>query len=95
MLRYCFIFICIGYVVGCHSVAKYRTIDRGGVDSSRLDAFISEWLGTPYRYGGMSKKGIDCSGFVVLLMQEVYGPRLNHFLEEDNQYGRYKKKTFR
>lgn len=25
---------------------------------------INDWLGTRYRYGGSSKKGVDCSGFV-------------------------------
>lgn len=32
-----------------------------------------EWLGTPYRYGGMSKRGTDCSGFTRNIFQEVYG----------------------
>lgn len=34
--------------------------------------FIEEWYGTPYRYGGSTKKGIDCSAFTLGLMNSVF-----------------------
>ena len=34
------------------------------------------WLGTPYRIGGASREGIDCSGFSQALHQEVVQRRL-------------------
>lgn len=33
----------------------------------------NKWLGTPYRYGGTSRKGVDCSGFVL----QVYSKALD------------------
>lgn len=39
----------------------------------RILEFIDEWYGTPYRYGGATKKGIDCSAFVNFFMSSVYG----------------------
>ena len=33
---------------------------------------VENWLGTPYRYGGRSKRGTCCSGFVASLFEEIY-----------------------
>lgn len=38
-----------------------------------LYAEVSLWLGVPYRYGGLSRKGLDCSGFAYLMYQKIYG----------------------
>lgn len=37
---------------------------------------IAVWLGTPYRYGGVSKKGVDCSGLVNAIFLEVYEKKI-------------------
>lgn len=36
-----------------------------------------DWLKTPYRYGGNSRKGIDCSAFTGTIYHNVYGVKLN------------------
>ena len=33
---------------------------------------IEPWLGTPYRYAGKTKKGIDCSGFSNVIYSQIY-----------------------
>ena len=50
---------------------KTRDIQNG-----RLYSFIEQWTGTPYKFGRQDKNGIDCSGFVQLLQQDVYGIKL-------------------
>ena len=45
---------------------------EAGTDNVGLYAFVADWLGTPYRFGSMSKRGTDCSGFVYNLYQTVY-----------------------
>jgi len=43
----------------------------------------SEWKGVRYRYGGLSKSGVDCSGFVYLTLKRQFGldaPRDTHDL---------------
>jgi cell wall-associated NlpC family hydrolase len=44
--------------------------------SARMDAFIREWLHTPYKYGGMGKDGIDCSGLAVKFISYSYGVQI-------------------
>jgi len=43
---------------------------------SNLLSFHQEWKGTPYRLGGLSKNGIDCSGFVYLAYLDIVGDKL-------------------
>jgi lipoprotein Spr len=38
----------------------------------RLYDACSSWLGVRYRYGGNTKKGVDCSGFVLAVYKQAY-----------------------
>jgi murein DD-endopeptidase / murein LD-carboxypeptidase len=57
-------------------VAEKLNIPEKEVQNKKLYMFISEWYGTPYRYGGCSKEGTDCSCFTGTLYQKVYGKTL-------------------
>ncbi len=38
----------------------------------KLFQFVYDWVGTPYHFGGDSKKGIDCSAFTKELYAKVF-----------------------
>ena len=33
---------------------------------------VCDWIGTPYKYAGDTRKGIDCSGFATMVYRSVY-----------------------
>jgi probable lipoprotein NlpC len=49
---------------------------HGPVEADRLKQACNAWLGTPYRWGGMTKEGVDCSGLVFQVFLELYTIRL-------------------
>lgn len=53
-----------------------------------LEKFYSTWKGTRYRQGGMSRKGVDCSGLTVLLYKQVYKINLPRTVKEQAGKGR-------
>jgi hypothetical protein len=48
------------------------------IPQSRLVDITNSWLGTPYRFAGFSRKGIDCSGFVCKVFAELTHAKLPH-----------------
>lgn len=54
-------------------------IEKTILHESKIDALLTEaesYLGTPYRFGGMSRHGIDCSAFVLSVFESAAGIEL-------------------
>jgi murein DD-endopeptidase / murein LD-carboxypeptidase len=57
-----------------------------------LNKFILKWIGKPYKLGGKTEKGIDCSQFNKKLYQDVYSKQLeNVCYKQWNQTGRIRR----
>lgn len=52
-------------------------LTRKQVKSSELYSFIDDWYGTPYKYSGCSKSGVDCSCFTTICYEKVYGKKVS------------------
>jgi cell wall-associated NlpC family hydrolase len=50
---------------------------------------VEAWEGIPYRLGGLSKKGIDCSGFVYMTYLNRLNIRLPRSTYQQSQIGDY------
>lgn len=55
-------------------LSKRLGINITSADKGQLALYeaAADWIGTPYRYGGASKDGTDCSGLVMQLYKSVY-----------------------
>lgn len=56
--------------------AQVLGVSKIEITNIKLYEFIDAWYGTKYKYGGLSKDGIDCSGFCNVLYKEIYNKQL-------------------
>lgn len=80
-VRIILIIIIAAVMTACHSqksttrrpTGKEKPVALQGKAANKytqqLMAEAYSWLGTPYKYGGTSKKGADCSGFVMTIFK--------------------------
>ena len=62
-----------------HVVAPGWDYRKGySVPCQRMKTVAGNYIGVPYRYGGMSRRGVDCSGLVCLVYKEVSRAKLPH-----------------
>ncbi len=52
--------------------AAWLKVSPDSLSNVVLYTFIDKWLKTPYKYGGIDEKGIDCSAFIQRLLNDVY-----------------------
>lgn len=84
------LFVCTGFslLVGCGSLQESRISTESSGSGShfagtqnssvkkQLLAQYRKWRGVRYKLGGLSRRGIDCSGFVMLVFKSQFGINL-------------------
>ena len=96
--------VLLGLLAGCVSTTRFRAAaDRPSasvppsaskeVQEDALRRAADEWLNVPYRFGGESRQGIDCSGLTCRIYREVYGIELPRTVEQQIQAGRFVQKA--
>ncbi len=53
-------------------LSQIMGVAMSATSNMKLFHFVYDWIGTPYHFGGSSRKGIDCSAFTKELYSEVF-----------------------
>ncbi len=88
-------------MVGCQSAARHAAIPVASIHTATnvtlsneeavkesLYAQLNEWRSVRYDYGGLSKQGVDCSGFVYLTYLSQFGIELPRTTAQLSHVGR-------
>ncbi len=69
------------------SLIKKKPAHHSSVKKKLLSQY-SEWKGTRYKDGGLSKKGVDCSGFVQITFRSKLGVDVPRLTEHQLKIGK-------
>ncbi|HXQ31343.1 MAG TPA: C40 family peptidase [Steroidobacteraceae bacterium] len=71
----CAVLIALGLIAGCAAAplrpSPVAPAAAGAGLGARAATLASGLIGTPYRYGGRSRAGLDCSGLVFYVYREL------------------------
>lgn len=83
-IRYCFP-ILLFYFIGYYSCA---VAPRQDSNRTQIVKTATRLINTPYRYGGNSPKGFDCSGFTQYVYQNAAGIKLARSADQQSKGGK-------
>ena len=88
------------FLVGCSAQQKSTSIKNGHTPEHKYDLSTTntvkkvlysqyeEWKSVKYKEGGLSERGIDCSGFVYITYLSKFGVKLPRTTEEMSRLGK-------
>ncbi|WP_105901511.1 NlpC/P60 family protein [Vibrio gangliei] len=79
----------LSLVAGCASTPPPEPLPSTPTEKQEFTQLYHSWSGVPYRFGGTSKKGIDCSAFMQVTMSTIYQLHLPRSTELQSKQGRY------
>lgn len=71
LFRNLLLVLCCATLAACSSNSSKPVTGRDDVRDALYQQF-SEWRGVPYRLGGVSKKGVDCSALVQITYRDAF-----------------------
>jgi hypothetical protein len=85
-------FVFLFLLTGCASTAQrpskafpYQTANE---IERNIRSYVRHWEGTPHRLGGTGRKGVDCSGFIMLAYYRLFDIQLPRSTSEQVKTGR-------
>ena len=76
IIKIFFCLLILSSLAGCHS-SKQASQKKPQKKTDQLLVYAKKYIGSPYKYGGTTPKGFDCSGYVQFVFREFgyYLPR--------------------
>ncbi|MDG6882150.1 Probable endopeptidase Spr precursor [Phocoenobacter uteri] len=74
---------------GYHSESRNGHLNRSSSTIPNLIKQYNSWKGTRYQLGGMSKRGVDCSGFTLVTFRDLFGLRIARTTVAQSKQGFY------
>jgi probable lipoprotein NlpC len=82
---------CLVLLAGCGGRPTVNTHSEPNLSTSSVEKALLDqhqaWRGTKYRHGGLSRKGVDCSGFTYLTFRNVFGVALPRTAASQGEVG--------
>ncbi|MEN8302732.1 MAG: NlpC/P60 family protein [Campylobacterota bacterium] len=75
------------------SVTSTKTKPSGNWINRALNKEYAKWDGTPYKYGGTSKKGVDCSSLMQIIYRDAFGLKIPRTTASQSKIGYQVNKT--
>jgi len=85
-MKYLF-FLSIAILIHSCSTASRYNRSQNNHEADILNTVSHKWLNTPYKYGGTSRKGIDCSGLTRNIYKEAFHYKLPRTSQEQYKQG--------
>lgn len=79
--------IVIATLSGCSSTPVVPNTTYNDSLTEQFKQQLVKWKGVPYQYGGLNKRGIDCSGFVYLTFRDILNIQLPRTTKEQAKLG--------
>lgn len=70
-------------------LSKKLNLEVNRNDNIRLYEYVAGWLGTSHKTGGCDKRGVDCSCFVRMAVEDVYGQKLPRTAAEMHKHTKH------
>lgn len=75
------------------SASLQKTLQKNSSNNNKLYSFYKEWRGVKYRYGGSSKRGVDCSALIQKAYKQSYDISLPRTTTQQAKVGKTVKKS--
>jgi len=95
-LRSISLILTASFALAACSTYQEKPTNTAGRQSSRTDKNLviaklysqhEQWQGTKYKMGGLSRTGVDCSGFVYLTFRNQFGANLPRATDAQAKFG--------